>query len=314
MSAVRPHVTFIHDLDELYEQRQVHSRRAIAGTEIRLARGAYVETASWNALGDRERYLLAIRAVGETRNHGMPLSHWSAAAIHGLPIIGEWPHRVHLTVGKVSGGRSRRAVVKHALAIPDDDVVEVDGLLVTSVARTVVDMAAKCGFLTSTMIVDRALLVDRWNRVQPLTSREELWTTYRRRGNFVGARRAERIISFGETGAESPLESVSRANMRYLRCPPPELQVSFADHAGQIGFADFHWPEFRIVGEADGRVKYLDPAIRGQRTAEQVFLDEKTREDRIRAVGERVTRWPWRVGVDAALLRSHLQRAGIPIP
>ena len=33
------------------------------------------------------------------------LSHWCAAAIHGLPLIGEWPSQVHVTVSPLSGAR-----------------------------------------------------------------------------------------------------------------------------------------------------------------------------------------------------------------
>jgi hypothetical protein len=122
------------------------------------------------------------------------------------------------------------------------------------------------------------------------------------------------VIRFGETRAESPLESVSRANMRIIGCPAPELQVSFDDHAGHIGDVDFYWRGLRTVGEADGRVKYIDQALRAGKSAVEVVVDEKTREDRIRALGERVSRWAWGVGVNPALLRAHLRRAGIPIP
>jgi hypothetical protein len=309
-----PSTTFVRDLDEVYEHRQTHAKRVLAGSELRVARGAYVEAEPWLLLSDRDRYLLTIRAVAATRRHDMPLSHWSAAAVHNLPILGDWPSKAHLTVGKVSGGRSRRDIVKHALQIPDADLVEVDGLVVTSVARTVLDMAVASSYLTSIMIVDRALLVDRFGRHPPLASRDELWEAFARRGNFRGARRAEEVIRFGATRAESPLESVSRANMRLIHCPMPELQVPFADHRGHIGDGDFYWRQWKTVGEADGRAKYLDPGLRNERSPARVVVDEKVREDRIRALGESVTRWPWEVGVNPARHREHLRRAGIPIP
>jgi hypothetical protein len=244
----------------------------------------------------------------------MVLSHWSAAAIHGLPILGSWPRAVHFTVGRVSGGRSRRDVVKHALKVGSEDVVDVRGLTVTSLARTVLDMAVSADPLTATMVVDRSLLVDRFSRVPPLAVRDELWHAFERRGNFRWAHRAERQIDFGVTHSESPLESVSRANMRIIRCPVPELQVPFSDADGHIGDGDFYWRGLRMVGEADGRGKYLDADLLGDKTTAQALMDEKVREDRIRATGEGFSRWPWEVGVNPAALRSHLRRAGIPIP
>src|SRR5690606_10935495 len=105
------------------------ARAARAGTELRLARGAYLPTAQWQRLNKREQYLARVRAVAETRRSAMVLSHWSAAALHGLPIRGEWPRAVHATVPPTSGGRSRGGVVKHGVRLSDDDIVIVDGLL-----------------------------------------------------------------------------------------------------------------------------------------------------------------------------------------
>jgi hypothetical protein len=306
--------TYVRDLDVMDEDRHTLARRADAGTAIRLARGAYVDTEQWQSQDERSQYLTRIRAVWETRRHEMVLSHWSAAAIHNLPILDAWPTKTHVTVGKVSGGRSRNDVVKHALRIPDADVVEVDGLLVTSVARTVIDMAVSAGYLTAVMVADRALLVDRFARVPPMAQRDELWTTFGRRGNFQGRQRAKFVVQFAATRSESPLESVSRANMHLVRCPPPELQISFRDAHGYIGDTDFRWEQFRVAGEADGRAKYLEEPLRGGRTTAEVLVDEKLREDRIRATGESVTRWPWEVGVNPTRLRAHLMAAGIPIP
>jgi hypothetical protein len=101
-------------------------------------------------------------------------------------------------------------------------------------------------------------------------------------------------------------------NMRANGCPQPELQVPFSDGDGFIGYADFYWPTFGVIGEADGDVKYLDPSLRGGRSADRVVLDEKIREDRLRALGPRVVRWRWETAMDARALRSKLVSAGLP--
>jgi hypothetical protein len=314
MTQQLPDLTFVRDLDSLDVSRQVHARKALRGDEVRLARGAYVPIAPWLDLEARDRYLVTIRAVSMTRRKEMVLSHWSAAALHGLPIVGPWPTKVHVSIGRVSGGRSRRGVIKHALVVADDDIVEVDGMIVTSVARTVLDLAVYADRLTAIVATDRALLIDRLDRTPPMVGLDELWDTYFARGNFRGAVRARKVLEFGETGSESPLESVSRYSMKIIGCPKPELQVAFRDHLGAIGYADFYWRRYRLVGEADGDSKYLDPGLRGGHTTAEVVLAEKRREDRIRAVGEGVTRWPWSVGVNPQALRAHLQAAGLPIP
>ncbi|HEY5319311.1 MAG TPA: hypothetical protein VIJ76_00395 [Galbitalea sp.] len=313
MEAKTSTLVLVRSLDELFDRRQQHARDAAAGRETRVARGAYIKTPLWAQLGQRGQYLLRIRAVVATRRRSMVLSHWSAAAIHGLPVIGRWPTAVHVIVGPVSGGRSRNGVVKHALTLRDEDVVEVDGLLVTSVARTVLDMAISADPLTAVIAADRALLVDRFRRRPPLASREDLVEAWNRAMPFRGHRRAEHVIEFGETRAESPLESVSRLNMWVIGCPRPVLQQSFSDAEGYIGDTDFFWPDLQLTGEADGEIKYLDEEMRGGRSADQVVLDEKDREDRIRALRKGMTRWRWEVGVNPSALRAHLVHAGLPM-
>ena len=73
------------------------------------------------------------------------VSHMSAAAVHGLPIWNEQLERVHLTRNRQGQGKVRRYVHLHCTPLPDRDVVEIDGFRVTSLARTVVDLASCLG-------------------------------------------------------------------------------------------------------------------------------------------------------------------------
>jgi hypothetical protein len=313
MTDASPKLTYVRDLRERYDTRQQHARAASAGRETRVANGVYLPEPAWASLDARERYLVRIRAVAETRRNQQVLSHWSAAAIHGLSSISEWPWKVHTTIGPTSGGRSRNDVVKHSLTLGDTDVVEVDGLLLTSVARTTLDMATIGSFVDAVTIVDGALHVDRFGRRPPLTTREELRELWMRRMPFRGHARAADVIGFAETRADSPLESVSRVNMRLIGCPRPLLQSRFFDYQGFIGETDFDWPEFGLLGEADGDVKYLDPDSRHGRTADEVVRDERVREDRLRALPRSVTRWGWAIGSNPRALRRHLLAAGLPM-
>ncbi|MBW8873234.1 MAG: hypothetical protein JF618_14115 [Leifsonia sp.] len=128
-----------------------------------------------------------------------------------------------------------------------------------------------------------------------------------------GHRRSLEVILRADPRADSPLESVSRVSMRAAGLPEPELQVPFHDGAGLIGYADFAWPAHSVVGEADGDAKYLDTSLRGGRTAERVVLDEKIREDRLRALGLRVVRWRWVTARDPRALSALLTAAGLPV-
>ncbi|WP_440588737.1 type IV toxin-antitoxin system AbiEi family antitoxin [Geodermatophilus sabuli] len=69
------------------------------------------------------------------------VSHQSAAVLHGLPLRGVGLARVHVTRQPPASGELGRFLRCQVARLPDDDVMTVDGLAVTSPARTTVDLA-----------------------------------------------------------------------------------------------------------------------------------------------------------------------------
>ena len=307
-------LVFARDLPFADDTRRRHARAAAAGAEVRISRGVYADTLAVAQLDALTKYLLLVRAVVETRRSRPVVSHWSAAALHGLPIVGDWPRAVHITQSPASGRRSSGNVVRHSIPLHDADVIEVDGLLVTTVSRTAVDLAASATTLAAVVAVDAVLHRDRFGRVPPLSSIEELWEVWERRVPFRGHSRCSEVLEFATAQADTPIESVSRVTMRTIGCPPPVLQLAHLDGDGFIAETDFAWPEFGVVGEADGDQKYLNAAFRSGKTVEQVVLDEKIREDRLRALPRTVARWRWSTAMSPRLLHRALTRAGIPLP
>lgn len=93
--------------------------------------------------------------------------------------------------------------------------------------------------------------------------------------------------------SESAGESVSRVLLRHAGLPTPELQVELLDDRGRlVARPDFLWREFGVVGEFDGKIKYLN-LLRPGETAADVVLREKQREERMRELGLIVIRWIW---------------------
>ncbi|GAA3731675.1 hypothetical protein GCM10022239_05330 [Leifsonia bigeumensis] len=313
MSDIDAQLRYARDLGDSFPRREDLARSATSGRLHRVARGAYLPADVWTALDDRKKYLTLIRAVATTRQFRPVLSHLSAAAIHGLPMVGAWPSTVHTIVGQTAGGRSRNRVVKHSLLLDDADVVEIDGLFVTSIARTVLDVAASASPLVAVTMADRALHVDRRGQILPMTTKAALLDVWERSLPIRAHARTKGVIEFSTELADSPLESVSRVNMRVIGCPRPLLQSPFSDYRGFIGETDFDWPSFNLVGEADGDIKYLDELYRGGRSAEQVMRDERIRENRLRALKLEVSRWDWNIAIRPAALRAHLRNAGLPI-
>ncbi|MHA7295344.1 PDDEXK family nuclease [Arthrobacter sp. HLT1-21] len=103
----------------------------------------------------------------------------------------------------------------------------------------------------------------------------------------------DKVLAFSDPVSGSPGESASRAQMGLWGIEPPELQTRFTDARGFVAQTDFYWREQRLIGEFDGLVKYQKPEYMGGRSASQVVVDEKIREDRLRALGFTVVRWIW---------------------
>jgi hypothetical protein len=235
---------FARHLTGADDSRRRHARAAASGAEVRISRGAYLAADAFDALDERQRYLLRIRSIAETRRARPVISHWSAAALHRLPMLGHRTSVVHITQPVDSGLRSANGVVRHSAPLLDSEVVEIGGILVTSISRTVLDLAACEDALAAVALADAALHVPRFGRRPPLTTPELLRQAWELRLPFRGHARSLDVIGFAVTNAETPIESVSRVTMRTIGCPAPALQVPHFDSRGFIGETDFYWDEY----------------------------------------------------------------------
>jgi len=285
-----------------------HSRDEV----IQLHRGAYVESALWRYLSDGARHRAKALAVALHFGGDPVFCHLSAAAFWRLPQMGAWPPTPHVAGAKGSAARTA-ALVRHGLGIPQT-VEAIDGLSVTTLAATVVDVAATVGFAHSVVLADAALRRCT-HPVEGLPSavvtREQLEWELQRIAPTHGASRARRVVEFADPRADRPGESMSRVSMHRAGIAPPQLQVSLRGVSGKDYTVDFFWPEVDVIGEFDGKYKYTDPAYMNGRNAQQVLYDEKIREDDLRAAAHGFTRWPWATAISPTVMRAHLVRVGI---
>ena len=287
----------MHDLD----QRRV-SRGVANGQLVRLKRGAFFELRAWQAMSAAEQHRERVRAFAITSRSAV-FSHWSAASILELPIVGRWPVEVHVSADRATGGRSEPGLIRHCVGLPDEDVVVTSGIATTSVARTLVDLAAAQPFRFAVAPVDHGLRVH-------LVGRDELVAAadVRQRGRL----RALRVIEFGDARSANAGESLSRAVIHQFGFPRPELQVEHQID-GRTYYTDFEWPEHRAIAEFDGKGKYLSPELTGSRSPAQVVLDEKDRENRIRrSTGYLVGRWDWHEALRREPVALALDAIGLP--
>jgi predicted transcriptional regulator of viral defense system len=263
-----------------------------------LRRGAYAAGA---AVDESDAHRLLLHGTMPLLAEEACVSHTSAALLHGLPWWVDTLTRVHVIRSRTGGGRRDQLVHVHPALLEPGDRVELDGMNVTSLARTAADCLRVLPYRRGVALGDAALRLG--------LRREELAEQLDRAARRVGISRARRAAAFLDGRAESVGESYSRVVLHELRLPPPDLQVEVHDESGRlVGRCDFGWARFRTLGEFDGRVKYGRLLREGEEAGDAVFR-EKVREDDLRNLGNEVVRW-----VDADLrapeqLRQRVLRA-----
>ncbi|MEP9395282.1 hypothetical protein ABLE94_23935 [Gordonia sp. VNK1] len=102
-----------------------------------------------------ERYRLMIRAAVRVGGPRRYLSQQSAATVLDIPLLHKDTTTVHVTSERV--GRASRGLVIHQARVPDSDFVEIDGVTVTSIGRTVCVLARSGTFREAVCALDSDL-------------------------------------------------------------------------------------------------------------------------------------------------------------
>ncbi|KIS25682.1 hypothetical protein TV39_19440 [Arthrobacter sp. SPG23] len=262
-----------------------------SGALVRIRQGVYVEASAWAGLAAWQQYRLRIEAVADTSIVPPVFSHHSGASVWGIPTI-QRGQPVHALTTFRGGGRSRNGVRRHLVEPENLDADTVDGLLVTSRVVTVLDLAATVPFAEALVPLDHVLKPDPARGLPALTKAGLLAALP---GLYPAAveRRVRAAVEFADPQSGSAGESYSRGLIHVAGFESPTLQYEVRSSTGFVAFTDFYWKGSRTVGEFDGVEKYLKPEYLKGRTPGQVVVDEKLREDRIRATGRNVVRWDW---------------------
>lgn len=276
------------------------ARMTRAGDLVRVRRGAYAEPAGGD-LDPRVAHLRLLEATVAQCGPGAVVSHTSAAAVHDLPVWREHLDRVDVTRDRRGGGSVRRWVRVHGAPLAAAEIVELDGRPVTSLARTVVDLGCTLPLVQAVAAGDAAL-----TRID----RTAIEAVLKGQAGRTGIGRARRAVTLLDPRSESAGESFSRVVFHENRLPAPEPQYRVCAPDGRfVGRCDFGWPEFGVLGEFDGKTKYGRLLRKPGQTAEDVLIEEKRREERLRALGWVVIRWMWADLVRPDPLLSQLRAA-----
>jgi len=163
---------------------------------------------------------------------GAVLSHQTAADLWNIRPSAS--PAIHVIVPTTAGRKQPSIRVHRTRSLPAEDVANVDGIPVTTVHRTLTDLARTLDAASLRKTVERA------NRLRLLDLREI------ERGRR--SRRLEKAIADAHLGhVDSDLESDFLALCRAHGIPEPETQALVVGHR-----VDFLWREERLVVETDG--------------------------------------------------------------
>jgi very-short-patch-repair endonuclease len=204
------------------------------------------------------------------------LSHWSAAALWGVrPNSREAidvivPHR----------SRTSSRIRRHVQSLPPDEVTVEDGIPVTSVPRTILDLAA----VTSIEVIESAIKEAEYLRLHDRLSLPQLIARYPGRRGIRKVRTALARIEEEPSGRRrSPLEERFVPFLRRHHLPIPRLNA-WLEVGGRRYQVDCLWPGTHQIVELDGWQGH------GTKSA---FRDDRARDRRLRVAGYSVNRLTW---------------------
>lgn len=272
------------------------------GGIARLQRGAYGRDigAAQDPYG-LARHAMRARAAG-LGAPSLAVSHASAAVLERLSLFAVDLDRVHLTRQGRSGGRVSPHRHEHVATLPESDVTRIDGIRVTTVARTLIDLARTLSLRSAVVAADSALH-------QGLVTADGLAAQLRAARTSRGIPRARRALALVDGRSESPGETLTRLALGSHGMTPPELQLEICDEFGiLIGRSDLGYPDAGILVEFDGRVKY-QKLLRPGESPLDAILREKRREEALTELGWLVIRVVWSDLRDPRALADRVRRA-----
>lgn len=274
-------------------------RRLVAADELtQIAHGVYVQTSVLGTLPERsaQRHALTVAAYLRA-NPGLVASHESAARLHGLCVLSApgAPDRGPSFTRPPRGSRSARRTARVYLArLPREHVTNRFGVPVTTVTRTVADIARQATFIEAVVTADSALHLRQTSksRVEAVLAQCQRWP---------GVRQAREVMAFSNGLSESVLESAARVVFADRGLPPPRIQAEVYTTTAFVARVDFMWREHQTVAESDGALKYD-----GRDDARA----ELRRDRRLRDAGFEVVHFTWyELFFEAELVEARIRAA-----
>jgi hypothetical protein len=182
-----------------------------------------------------------------SRRRGV-LAGFSAAALHG----NKWIDDVRVVELLHDNRRNPAGIQTHRDRIESDEIVRVEGMAVTSPARTALDFG--CWYPTMTAVAG----IDALARAIEIKA-ADVELLARRYPGRRGVVRARRAIDLFDPGAQSPKESWLRVVLIQAGLPRPQTQIPVLDAFGSaFAYLDMGWEDVKVAVEYDGEQHRAD--------------------------------------------------------
>lgn len=171
----------------------------------------------------------------------------------------------------------RAGVVGHRGQFFDDEITTLNGLLITSRARTWLDCARKMDIDEITVVADHLLRIPRpefEGRSLPHCTMDELEEMLDRHWGTPGIRKARLALEQACVGADSAPETRLRLALKWAGLPTAEVNVATELSPGVVRQPDLTYREQRVAVEYEGE---------GHSDQEQIVRDITREEDFSRA-------------------------------
>ncbi len=152
-----------------------------------------------------------------------------------------------------------KRIVVHSDTLPPDEMLTVDGIAVTSPARTAFDIGRRT--------TNRLQAVQRLDALTNATDVKvaDVEAVIAGHPGARGIRGLHRILPLVDGGAESPQETRTRLVLIDAGLPKPQTQIRVYDEYGDfVARVDMGYEEFRVGIEYDGPQHWTDPEVRAR--------------------------------------------------
>ena len=191
-------------------------------------------------------------------NERCAASHLTAAELHSLPQRRQDDgfDVYHLIRPEGAAHLDRPHVIVHRMKLYEDEVTRIDGVPVTTPARTWLDMAELLSVDEIVAMGDHCVRVPRpgfEGRDMPLCSIGDLQRTVDRHRGKRGLRKAKEALELIRVGSDSPQETLLRLAIVRAGLPEPELNVPIiADDGSRHHEPDLSYRKYKIGIEYEG--------------------------------------------------------------